>query len=149
MGMSISPISLHAALLVTLATLAACPTVDLGDDPADPGQCRPDPAYFEQTIWPQFLASTDTATYPSCVDQAGCHRREDGRSALRLEVPADGQAVDYNANYTIVTRFLNCGTPDSSSLFTKPLSGVDPHGGGDLFDPGSPSATSFLDWFAQ
>jgi hypothetical protein len=147
--MSITPRTLAsvATLTAMLAALAGCPTVDLGDDPADPGQCRPDPAYFEQTLWSSYLVTGDPAT--SCADQAGCHRREDGRSALRLELPAPGAPVDYNANYSIVTRFLNCGTPDSSALFTKPVSGIDAHGGGDLFAPDSPSATAFLDWFEQ
>jgi hypothetical protein len=49
----------------------------------------------------------------------------------------------------VVTRFLNCGTPDASPLYTKPVSGVSAHGGGDLFAPNSDLANVFLDWFAQ
>jgi hypothetical protein len=139
--------AMRAALAALLAALAGCPTVDLGDAPPDPGQCRPDPAYFEQTLWSNYLVTANPAT--SCASQAGCHRREDGRSALRLELPADGEPVDFDTNYAVVTRFLNCGTPDASPLYTKPVSGVNSHGGGDLFAPGSASASVFLDWFAQ
>lgn len=74
----------------------------------------------------------------------GCHRLEDGRSALRLQTTAP---VDHPRNYDVVTRFLNCGAPEASSLLTKPLSGIDPHGGGDLFAPGSAAETAFLQWF--
>lgn len=137
--------------LVLLAALGTgCPTVDLGDDPPDPGQCRPSPVYFEDVIWPRYIkAQSDPAA--SCVDAPACHRREDGRSALRLEVPPPDQPdnVDYAANYAIVTRFLNCGSPESSSLLTKPLSGIDAHGGGDLINgPASPLYNDFLQWFA-
>ena len=130
-------------------TSAGCPTVDLGDVPPDPGQCRPDPVYYETVIWPEFLAPVTPEI--SCVSEAGCHRSEDGRSAFRLLVPPAGSAepVDHNANYGVVTRFLNCGTPEASSLLSKPASGVDPHGGGDLFGPGDPSYQTFIDWFAQ
>jgi hypothetical protein len=139
----------HYIAVVLAALAAGCPTVDLGDVPADPGQCRPDPAYFETVIWPQYLVPADPEL--SCAGEAGCHRIEDGRSALRLVLPPPGQPdlVDYSSNYDTVTRFLNCGTPDASSLFTKPVTGVDAHGGGDLFDDGSPSATAFLEWFSQ
>jgi hypothetical protein len=57
--------------------------------------------------------------------------------------------VDHDSNYNVVSRFLNCGTPEASSLLTKPLSGVDPHGGGDLFAPGSQTEADFLNWFSN
>ena len=55
--------------------------------------------------------------------------------------------VNHDENYTIVSRFLSCGAPESSPMLTKPLSGVDPHGGEDLFMPGSEAEQTFLDWF--
>jgi hypothetical protein len=140
-----------ALIVVGLAvTGVGCPTVDLGDVPPDPGQCRPDPGYYEQVIWSEFLAPA-AAPERSCVDEAGCHRSEDGRSAFRLLVPPDGSPdlVDHDANYGVVTRFLNCGTPEASSLLSKPATGVDPHGGGDLFTLDDPTSQVFLDWFAQ
>jgi hypothetical protein len=47
----------------------------------------------------------------------------------------------------VVTRFLNCGSPDASSLLTKPLSTSDQHGGGDIYNAGDPEVTAFETWF--
>lgn len=135
------------AAALALTTLG-CPTVDLGDVPPDPGQCRPDPVYYEQVIWPEFLAPTD-APDRTCVGEAGCHRADNGRSAFRLTMPLDGELVDHAGNYAVVTRFLNCGTPEASSLLSKPASDTDAHGGGDLFAVDDPTAVLFLQWFDQ
>ena len=65
----------------------------------------------------------------------GCHATEDGRSALRLRA-ADRAALtdaDWDANYDVVTRYLNCSTPSASPFITKPEAENDPHGGGDLW----------------
>jgi hypothetical protein len=35
----------------------------------------------------------------------------------------------------------------ASQLLTKPMAGVDPHGGKDIFQPGDPAIQVFLDWF--
>ncbi len=129
--------------LVALAC-AGCPTVDLGDDPVEPGVCRPDPDFFRTRVWPEYLAQPDMAK--TCVGRSGCHGEADGRSALRLDTT---DPIDFTRNYQVVTRFLNCGTPEASSLFTKPLTGEDPHGGGDMFAGGDASAAVFLDWFTQ
>lgn len=126
-----------------LLPLAACPTVDLGDTPVSPGACRPDPVYFEEVIWPEFIDTGVMET--SCVADGGCHQLENGRSAFRVSI---GDRVDLSSNYNVVTRFLNCGTPSASPLLTKPMSGVDSHGGGDTFGPNSPSEAVFLDWFS-
>lgn len=133
-----------AALLISTCALgsAGCPTVDLGETPVSPGSCRPDPGYYRDVIWPEFIAPPDVSV--SCVGDAGCHRIEDGRSALRFTTTP----IDDNRNYDNLTRFLNCGAPEASAALTKPLSGVDPHGGGDLIDPGSSTETTFLEWFA-
>ena len=133
----------RARALATLAlVLAGCPTVDLGDDPVEQGVCRPSPDYFQTTIWPQYLAQPDMAR--TCVGRSGCHAESDGRSALRLDTV---EPIDFTRNYQVVTRFLNCGTPGASALLTKPLSGEDPHGGGDLFGPADPSVAVFEGWF--
>jgi hypothetical protein len=132
--------------LLALATCGlietGCPTVDLGETPVSPGACRPDQAYFGDTMWPQFFAPGDEAR--SCVAMSGCHRIEDGRSALRLE---SEEPIDQGHNYDVVTRFLNCGSPESSSVLTKPLAGIDAHGGGELFGAGSEPEATFLGWF--
>jgi hypothetical protein len=128
---------------VALACVLAgtgCPTVDLGETPVSPGSCRPDPAYYRDVMWPEYFSPPDDAM--SCVAAAGCHRSGDGRSALRFQT----DPLDQNRNYDVVTRFLNCGAPESSAALSKPMSGIDPHGGGDLFAPGSAPATTFLAW---
>ena len=137
------------AFLLLMALVPACPTVDLGDNPPEPGICRPDRSYFISTIWPQYIAPE--APMRSCVAQAGCHRLNDGSSSLRLEVdPGNPEAVDLGGAYDVVTRFLNCGVPESSPLLTKPLVGVDSHAGGDFIDPNDPNDPQysvFLEWF--
>jgi hypothetical protein len=106
----------------------ACPTVDQGDPPVMPGSCRPDPGVFASEIFPTAIA---TGNAQSCVQAGGCHRQEDGRSALRLV--EDPTAAELQQNYEVVVRFLNCSTPSASPFITKPKTGEDPHGGGDLW----------------
>ena len=132
--------------LACATVLMGCPTVDLGEEPQDPPVCRPNRPYFDNVIWPDYIEVASDATR-SCTAQAGCHDISDGRSSFRLETTAP---VDLDTNYAVVTRFLNCSAPESSSMLTKPAAGSDPHGGGDLFSadgsPGTPTAT-FLRWF--
>lgn len=125
-----------------LTAIAGCPTVDLGDVPPDPNVCRPDRGYYEEMIWPNYLAPAAPAK--SCVAQAGCHAAANGRSALRLDT---GSPPDHAQNYTTVTRFLNCNTPAASRLLTKPLSTEIDHGGGDLLMPGDAEIAVFEGWF--
>ena len=40
------------------------------------------------------------------------------------------EPIDLARNYSVATRFLNCGTPEASLLYTKPLRGLESHGGG-------------------
>jgi hypothetical protein len=98
--------------------------------------------YFADHIYPEYLAPADASK--SCVANAGCHQAATGRSALRLET----SPVDNNRNYQTVSRFLNCSTPESSLLLSKPLKGGDPHAGGDVFQSSSdPAVAVFLAWF--
>ncbi len=137
-----SRVRASAVVAATALALAGCPNVDFGDQPPDPGLCRPDFQYYKDVVWPQFLAPADPAR--SCVTQSGCHQVATGRSALRLET----NPVDDTRNYQVVTRFLNCATPEASPLLGKPLVGDDPHGGGDLFpSTADPAVVSFLGWF--
>lgn len=135
-------IRLAALLLATALATSGCPTVDLGEMPVSPGACRPDPAYFEEVIWPQIIDTGNEAS--SCVEQGACHQQENGRSAFRV---SRVEPIDFAANYKVTTRFLNCGTPEASAFLTKPLGGVDSHGGGDIFEPGSEAEELFLGWF--
>lgn len=139
--MSGRPLLIAVALA---ATASGCPTVDLGDSPPNPGTCRPDPLYYEDVIWPEYLAPADISQ--SCVAQAGCHDSLNGRSAFRVNTV---EPIDHGANYQTVIRFLNCGSPGTSALFTKPVGGVDSHGGGDIFASGSNAEVVFLQWFDQ
>jgi hypothetical protein len=133
------------AALVT-ALCAGCPTVDLGDTPPDPGICTPDMGYFQTQIWPNYLdPPIDPASPNRTCAQANCHDSVSGRSGLRLKTM---EPIDYAANYAVVTQYLNCGNPDSSELLTKPLAGIEPHVGGDIFpDEQDAQAQVFLKWF--
>jgi hypothetical protein len=132
-------------LAVVLPLGVGCPTVDQGDVPVAPEPCRPAFLAFKDTIWPMALAPADANA--SCVSRTGCHARESGRSALRL-IPMPMNDMDYMANYEVVTRFLNCSSPDSSPLITKPGGGADPHGGGDLWTAGTPPADTVEQWIS-
>ena len=120
--------------------LAGCPTVDLGDTPPDIGACNPNGGIdsFTNMIWPQFLHPSGAK---DCAQSAGCHLKAHG---LTLD---PGPPVDYAANLRIAQQYLNCGTPTASQLLTKPLAGVDGHGGGDLIQPGDAEYTVFINWF--
>lgn len=133
---------------VALGCLAACPTIDLGEDPSNPGVCRPDPAYFRTAIWPEYLAPADPTK--SCVIAGGCHRQADGRSALRLDHDPDllpDGSLDLEENYRVTIRFLNCSSRDASPLLTRPLAGEDSHGGDDIFTTADPQYAVFQGWF--
>lgn len=129
-----------AATALTL--LAGCPTVDLGDTPADIGLCNPAGGldYFREQIWPSFVRPTDATK--GCTRAGGCHN-EAGGNALGFRT----QPEDLTFNYRQTQIYLNCGQPMASELLTKPLAGIDPHGGMDLIQPGDPAVMIFLDWF--
>jgi hypothetical protein len=132
-------------LWAVLPVLAGCPTVDVGDPPVAPGTCQPDRVVFESTIYPMAIAPADATK--SCVGMSGCHARDTGRSALRLIDPPVTPG-DWDSNYEVVTRFLNCGTPEASPFITKPQSGGDPHAGGDLWDRGGEPALTVEQWIS-
>jgi len=129
-----------AACALAALAFAGCPTVDLGDTPSDIGQCNPPGGqdYFDNVIYPQYL----NANTPACTSSGGCHN-EAGGNALNLRT----QPVDPVLNFKQAQVYLNCGTPEMSDLLTKPLAGTNPHGGGDLIQPGDPRIQLFLDWF--
>lgn len=136
------------ALAFTLSVLVTgCPTIDLGEAPIDPGSCRPDPVYFEDTFYPMYI---EAGGADSCIGDGGCHDATNaGSSAFQLEPITDPNRPNaFDDAYFATTVFLNCGSPDISPMLTRPLSGRDVHGGGDLFDPGSAQEQVFLNWFA-
>ena len=126
--------------LVALTALAGCPTVDLGDTPTEIGLCNPagGVAYFQSQIWPNFIVRAPATT--SCA-AVGCHVG----GGNGLEFPMQ---IDYPTAYKRTQIYLNCGTPESSLFLTKPLAGIDPHSGGDLFaNINDPAVQIFLAWF--
>lgn len=125
-----------------LGGLTGCPTVDLGDTPEDIGLCNPRGGlpYFEAVIWPQFVRPDDMAT--GCTKAAGCHQFGGGNLlGFRID------PVDFPANYRAARVQLECDTPMSSRFLTKPLAGIDAHGGMDIFPQNAPEVQLFLDWF--
>ncbi len=135
---------LCALLAFSVLPASGCPTVDLGEEPVAPGACRPDPAYFETIIWPEFIEGAATPG-ASCIANAGCHdANNNGRSSLRFQTATP---INFSVNYDIISRFLNCSTPTASAALTKPQTGVATHGGGDLFAADSAVVQTFLMWF--
>ena len=132
-----------SCLLLALAA-GGCPTVDLGDTPEDIGLCNPRGGldYFQDVIWPRYVRDATPAPANACTSTMGsCHVLGAG-NLLGYKVP-----VDYPANYRATLIHLDCGTPMMSKFLTKPLAGIDGHGGMDIFQPGAPEIQLFLDWF--
>jgi len=125
---------------VALTFLAGCPTVDLGDTPTEIGLCNPAGGvqYFQDQIWPKYIVRDGGKT--SCTT-ATCH--VGGGNGLDFPSP-----VDYPTAYRRTQIYLNCGSPEASQLLTKPLAGIDPHGGDDIFpNLNDPAVQIFLAWF--
>lgn len=139
------PAQLRTAFLAVagLIGLAGCPTVDLGDTPADIGSCRPSRQYFDTVIWPMYLANPDASK--SCTSMGGCHDLSNNpRSGMRLATTP----VDLAANYRTVTRHLNCTDPAASDLVAYPEQFL-PHPVM-ILTPTDPLVTQvFLPWFDQ
>jgi len=128
-------------LLTLLALLPGCPTVDLGDTPTEIGLCNPPGGlpYFQDQIWPKYVVRG--ASDMGCAKAGSCHVA--GGNGLDFPMP-----VDYPTAYKRSQIYLNCGTPSASPFLTKPLAGLDPHGGGDIFASDTdPAVQVFLDWF--
>jgi len=130
-----------ASCLVLAFAATGCPTVDLGDTPEDIWLCNPRGGlpYFQDVIWPRFVRPGMAG---GCTTAGGCHVFGDG-NLLGYKV----NPIDFPANYRATLVHLECGTPMQSKFLTKPLAGIDGHGGMDLVQPGSPEVQLFLDWF--
>lgn len=131
-----------ASCLVATLALAGCPTVDLGDTPEDIGLCNPRGGltYFQDVIWPMYVRPANMAN--GCAKANGCHVLGDGNLLGYKVAP-----VDFPANYRATLVHLECGTPMMSKFLTKPLAGIEGHGGMDIFQPSAPEVQLFLDWF--
>ena|SRR5579862_1292611 len=133
-----------AWVLGTIA-LAGCPTVDYGQIPGDIGACNPvgGETYFDDHIWPEYLAAPSTLQPGrTCLD-SGCH----GHGAFSGGLGFDVTNPTSSTNYRAAQNEISCDAPDASKLLTWPEAGVDPHGGGDLFAPTDPQVQTFLAWF--
>lgn len=130
----------HWVIACSITLLGGCPTVDLGDDPPDIGLCNPAGGlpYFQSEIATNYLKLADRTT--GCGRSSSCHDHAHG-VAFDLADPTS------SANYRLSQRYLNCGQPRQSALLTKPLTGEDGHGGGDLFAVDSTQYNTFLGWF--
>jgi hypothetical protein len=125
-------------LACALAVMTGCPTVDLGDTPSDLGLCNPPGGleYFQNQIWPPAM---------SCA-QMNCHTA--AGNGLDFPNEPTSSADFYPTAFKRTQLYLNCGSPSASPMLTKPLAGIDPHGGGDLFSSESdPAVQVFLGWF--
>lgn len=116
--------------------------MDLGDTPSDIGACNPSGGiqFFISDIEPKYLKVQDAVN--GCARNTMCH---DGAHGLALSLTVGDDLI----NYRVSQGYLNCGSPMASEMLTRPLAGIDGHGGGDLFQPGSPEEMTFLAWFAQ
>jgi hypothetical protein len=131
------------ALVVCIAvTLAACPTVNLGNTPEDIATCDPMGGlpYFQAQIWPNYLAPANPAT--TCV-RSGCHDTTVSAGGMGFDTT---EPIDYAGNYAIAQPKLDCEVPTSSLLLTKPLN-LDGHGGSQIFTTSDPEYSIFLNWF--
>jgi hypothetical protein len=133
--------ALRASWLVLVLVIAGCPTVDLGDTPEDIGVCNPRGGlpYFQDVIWPRYVRD---GMPNACTTSGGCHVFGAGNLLGYKNNP-----VDFPANYRATLVHLECGTPMMSKFLTKPLAGIEGHGGMDIFQPGSAEVQLFLDWF--
>ena len=131
-----------ASCLALSLAATGCPTVDLGDTPEDIGLCNPRGglAYFQDVIWPMYVRPSNTTN--GCAKTGGCHIFGDGNLLGYKVIP-----VDFPANYRATLVHLECGTPMMSKFLTKPLAGIDGHGGMDIFQASAPEIQVFLDWF--
>jgi len=132
----------HVVFAALALCLGGCPTVDLGDTPTDINLCNPEGGidYFRDEVYPKFIRPQDST---GCTSQAGCHN-EGGGNALNFKTSPQDDAF----NFRQAQVFLNCGTPEMSQLLTKPLAGVDTHGGGNIYTSTSDAEVQvFLNWF--
>jgi hypothetical protein len=126
-----------------VALLGGCPTVDLGDTPTDINLCNPSGGldYFVAEVYPNFVRPADATN--ACTRAGGCHN-EAGGNALNFRTNPQDDVF----NYRQAQVFLNCGTPEMSQFLTKPLAGVEAHGGGNIYgSTDDPQVQVFLDWF--
>ncbi len=104
--------------------------------------------YFQTMIWPEYIKASPTgmALDPmrSCTRAGQCHNEAGGNPPNFTTMPPN-----FAANYRQAQGYLNCGDPMMSDMLTKPLTGTNPHSGGDLIPANDPSIQIFLGWFEE
>jgi hypothetical protein len=132
----------HRSICVGLLVLTGCPTVDLGDTPTDINLCNPAGGadYFRDEIYPNFIRAADAAN--GCTRAGGCHN-EAGGNALNYKTQPQDDAFNFRQTQV----FLNCGAPEMSQFLTKPLTELEPHGGGNIYSMSDAQVQVFLGWF--
>jgi len=160
-----------ARLLVAggpLMIALACQTVDLGEPPADVNACRPSQSYYAGVgmtdagglnggIWQNLLAKDYDVggTTKHCSDQS-CHGNGSTNS-LRLTPPSCVPpactppvplTMEWADDYRATSEQMNCANVKVSKLLALP-GGIQPHGGGKLFDandPMAPETRLIIEW---
>src|SRR5688500_4431488 len=125
---------------------AGCPTVDLGDTPTDINLCNPAGGqdYFVSDIYPNFIKGDTPGDSKSCTQNNRGHSEGNGPELTIRFQPRR----DENFNFRQAQLFLNCVNEDMSLLPTKPLTGSDAHGDGNLSDGmNDAEVQTFLVWF--
>jgi|KBSMisStandDraft_5_1062788.scaffolds.fasta_scaffold1114519_2 hypothetical protein len=154
-----------------LLLAVACQTVDLGQPPSDINACRPSETYYvygpsadagvgdagtNGGIWTDVLTKefNVSGTTRHCNDQA-CHG-SGSTNSLRLSLPGclptDPNCtipipltMEWADNYRATSEQMNCANVMSSKLIALP-GGIQPHGGGKLFEPDGPEASIIIGW---
>jgi hypothetical protein len=140
----LGPGAVGAAAAIAALGGWACETVDLGSPPADINACRPDPQFFYDRVWPEYLGREVSGK--RCND-SGCH---DSGSPRQLRIPAPTSTpslplpADWAAAYKSVTEQMSCTNVSSSPLVDRP-SRLD-HGGGKLIEPDGPEVELIRMW---
>jgi len=112
--------------------------VETGDPPGEPGACAASRVVFTDEVMPMLLDKNWQGAGTCRVGNGtgACHDINTGRSAFRLVEVIGNDPAAIDQNYQRALRFLNCASPEDSTLLTKPLGGRVNHGGGDIITTG-------------
>lgn len=135
------------ALALGGAALAGCDTVDLGAPPDDINTCRPSQQFFLDQIWDNVIAPDYGGKH--CTD-ANCHASSSGHAPALVVPPAsEPRSIPlpptWAADYMSLSEQMNCADVSASNLILLPED-ITPHGGGQLFQPGSMQETLIRMW---
>ena len=105
------------------------------------GATTPRPVSFNLDVMPVFMRE-------GC-NTGGCHGASRGQDRFRLSLFGFDPKSDYQSlTREMIGRRLNLAAPDQSFLLLKSTEAV-PHTGGKLFDVGSPSYNTLMEWITN